>query len=152
MEQFPFPRAPTPQDTTLFIAGHGTERSENSRKVIERQAELVHGIGLYAAVRSVFLEEEPRIESCYELAQTKNVVVVPFFISDGLHVQEDIPVLLGEAKRIVKQRVESGQPAWRNPTEKRGKLVWYTSSVGTDPQVAEVILERVKEAAGWAEG
>jgi len=34
--QFPFPRAPKPQDTTLFIAGHGTEQNENSRKAIER--------------------------------------------------------------------------------------------------------------------
>jgi hypothetical protein len=33
--QFPFPRAPNPQDITLFIAGHGTEKNENSRKVIE---------------------------------------------------------------------------------------------------------------------
>ena len=34
--QFPFPRAPKPKNITLFIAGHGTERSENSRKAIER--------------------------------------------------------------------------------------------------------------------
>ena len=36
---------------------------------------------------------------CHALAQTKNLVVVPFFISDGLHTQEDIPVLLGEPER-----------------------------------------------------
>ena len=81
-----------------------------------------------------------------KLAKTKNIVVVPFFISDGLHAVEDIPVLLGEPERIVKERLAAGQPTWRNPTERDGKLVWYSPSVGTEPQLADVILERVREA------
>jgi sirohydrochlorin cobaltochelatase len=94
------------------------------------------------------MEEAPRIADCYQIAPSRNLVVVPFFISDGLHAVEDIPVLLGEAERIVKQRLAAGQPTWRNPTEKNGKLVWYSPSVGTEPLMADVILERVKEAAG----
>jgi sirohydrochlorin cobaltochelatase len=73
-------------------------------------------------------------------------VVVPFFISDGMHTQEDIPVLLGEPERAVKERLAAGQPTWRNPTEKRGKRVWYAPAVGTEPHIADVILERVREA------
>ncbi|HEU0038196.1 MAG TPA: CbiX/SirB N-terminal domain-containing protein, partial [Verrucomicrobiae bacterium] len=96
----------------------------------------------------VYLEEEPRIATCYELAQTKNIVIVPFFISDGMHTQEDIPVLLGEPRRGVKQRLAAGQPTWRNPTERKGKLVWYAPAIGTAPALADVILERVREAAG----
>ena len=147
VQQFPFPRAPKPQDITLFIAGHGTERNANSRKSIERQVELIRAQKIYAAVHAVFMEEEPRIAGCHVLAQTKYCVVVPFFISDGLHAVEDIPVLLGEPERIVKERLAAGQPTWRNPTEKHGKLFWYSASVGTDPVLAEVILERVREAA-----
>lgn len=94
------------------------------------------------------MEEAPRIGECYALAQTRNLVVVPFFISDGLHVQEDIPVLLGEPKRVVEQRLAAGQSTWRNPTERHGKRVWYAKAVGTEPHIAEVILERVREMAG----
>lgn len=147
VEKFPFPRAPKPNDMTLFIAGHGTERNENSRKAIEQQAELIRAMNIYAAVHAVFMEEEPRIAALHEIARTKNVVVVPFFISDGMHTQEDIPVLLGEPERVVKERLVAGQPAWRNPAEKRNKLIWYASAVGTEPLMAEVILERVREAA-----
>ena len=147
VKQFPFPRAPKPADVTLFIAGHGTERNVGSRKAIVRQAELIRAQKLYAGVHDIFMEEEPRIGDCYALAQTKNVVVVPFFISDGLHVVEDIPVLLGELERVVKERHAAGQPTWRNPTEKHGKLVWYSPAVGTEPHMADVILERVCEAA-----
>jgi sirohydrochlorin cobaltochelatase len=145
--KFPFPCPPKPADTTLFIAGHGTERNENSRRAIERQVERIRALGGYAAVHAVFMEEAPRIGDCYILAQTRNVVVVPLFISDGLHTQQDIPVLLGEPERVVGRRVQAGQPAWRNPTERHGRRVWYAGAVGTEPQIAEVILERVREAA-----
>jgi sirohydrochlorin cobaltochelatase len=147
VKNFPFPRAPKTNEITLFIAGHGTEKNANSRKAIERQAELIRTLKIYADVRAIFLEENPCISDCYSLTKTKNLVVVPFFISDGLHSVEDIPVLLGEAERIVKERLAAGQPTWRNPTEKNGKLIWYSPAVGSDPGMADVILERVCEAA-----
>ena len=147
VKQFPIPRAPKTAETTLFIAGHGTEKNENSRKAIERQAELIRARNLYADVHAVFMEEAPCIADCYALAKTRNLVIVPFFISDGLHTQQDIPVLLGESKKNVEQRLAAGQPPWRNPTEKNGKLVWYAPAVGTAPEMAGVILERVIEAA-----
>jgi len=60
-ESFPFPRVPKPKDTTLFIAGHGTDQNQNSRKAVERQVDLLRKLDLYAAVHGIFLEEEPRI-------------------------------------------------------------------------------------------
>jgi sirohydrochlorin cobaltochelatase len=148
VRQFPFPRAPRTQDTTLFVAGHGTAQHENSRQAVEHQVEQVRARNDYAAVHALFLEEEPRIGDCYRLAQTRHLVVVPLFVSDGMHTREDIPVLLGEPEHVVRQRLAAGQPAWRNPTEKNGKLLWYASAVGTVPELADVILERVREAAG----
>jgi sirohydrochlorin cobaltochelatase len=150
--KFPFPRAPKPADATLFIAGHGTQQNENSRKPIEHQAELIRATNEYADVHAIFLEEDPKIESCYQLAKTRNIVVVPFFISDGMHSQEDIPVLLGEPKRLVEERLAKGQPTWRNPTERHEKLVWYAAAVGTEPHIADVILERVREVATCSGG
>jgi sirohydrochlorin cobaltochelatase len=147
VEKHPFPRAPKPAETTLFIAGHGTGNNENSRKAIERQVELIRGLNRYAGVHALFMEEDPRIGDCYALAQTRHLVVVPFFISDGLHSHEDIPVMLGEAEQVVAERYAAGQPTWRNPTEKHGKLVWYSPSIGSEPHLADVILERVREAA-----
>lgn len=144
----PFPKAPRPDETTLFIAGHGTGNNENSRKAIERQVELIRALNLYAGVHPVFMEEAPRVADSYAMAQTKNLVMVPFFISDGLHSYEDIPVMLGEPLTVVQERYRTGQPTWRNPTEKHGKLLWYSPSIGSEPSLAEVILERVRERAG----
>jgi sirohydrochlorin cobaltochelatase len=146
VEQHPFPRAAKPEDIALFIAGHGTSNNENSRKAIERQAEIIRGQQIYREVRSVFMEEDPRINACYEMTEAKNIVMVPFFISDGLHSCEDIPVMLGEPEKTVRARLQQGRPTWRNPTERKGKRVWYSASVGNEPHIAEVILERVREA------
>lgn len=148
VEKNPFPRAPKTKDLTLLIAGHGTEQNENSRESIVRQAELIRARNLYAGVHAVFLEEAPKISECFYIAETRHIVVVPFFMSEGMHTQEDIPVMLGDSKRIVQQRVGMRQPPWRNPTERNGKLIWYAAIVGTHPQMADVILERVREAAG----
>ncbi len=146
-QSFPFPREPKEKETTLFIAGHGTEQNENSRRTIERQVELIRARQVYANVFPLFIEEEPRIADCYKLAQTKNIILVPFFVSDGMHTIEDIPVMLGEASRIVQERLKLGQPTWRNPTEKQSRRVWCAASVGSEPAMAEVILQRIREAA-----
>ena len=150
--QNPFPRKPLPNETALFVAGHGTSNNENSRKAIERQVELIRALALYAEVHAAFMEESPRIPECYAVARARNIVMVPFFISDGLHSYEDIPVMLGESKAAVEERLKAGQPTWRNPTEKHGKLVWYAPSIGNEPNIAEVILERIREAAEAGSG
>jgi sirohydrochlorin cobaltochelatase len=145
----PFPRAPRPGDIALFIAGHGTERTPVSRLSVELQVERIRERGEYAEVHAAFMEDEPRIANCYQKAGVRNLVLVPFFISDGLHVTEDIPVLLGEDAAAVAARLQAGLPSWRNPTERRGKRVWYAAGIGSEPLLSEVILERVREAAIW---
>jgi sirohydrochlorin cobaltochelatase len=147
VERYPGQRPPKSVETALFIAGHGTGNNENSRKAIERQVELIRARNLYAEIHAVFMEEDPRIGDCYQLAQAKNIVVVPFFISDGLHSYEDIPIMLGEPKEVVQERFKRGELTWRNPTERNGRLVWYSSAIGSEPNVADVIVERVREAA-----
>jgi sirohydrochlorin cobaltochelatase len=147
VEQHPFPRAPKPAEIALFIAGHGTSQNENSRISIERQADLIRRRQLYAEIHPVFLEEAPRLEDCYRMAQANNIVLVPFFISDGLHSREDIPIRLGESAAAVQQRLKNGQPTWRNPTERHGKRLWYSGSIGTESHIADVILELVVESS-----
>ena len=150
VEAHPFPRCPAPGETALFIAGHGTGNNENSRKAIEHQVALIRNLGTFAEVHPAFMEEDPRIGECYQLARAKNIVMVPFFISDGLHSCEDIPVMLGEPEALVQERLKEGLPTWRNPTERKGKRVWYAASIGNDPRLADVIVERVRQAAASA--
>jgi sirohydrochlorin cobaltochelatase len=145
----PFPRTPRPAETTLVVVGHGTERAERSRRAVEVQVARLRERGEYAAVQPAFMEIAPRVAEAVAAAATRAVVVVPLFISDGLHAAEDIPVLLGEPAERVQARVQAGVPPWRNPTERFGKLIWYAPGLGEAPELADVVRERVHEAAGW---
>ena len=149
-DQFPFPVRANLSGATLFIAGHGTNQNDNSRQAIDAQTDQIRSRNVFAAVHAVFLEETPKIEEVYALAQTRNVVVVPFFAGEGGHVTEDIPALLGEPRERIRQRLGEGLPTWRNPTERQGKRVWYSASVGSHAQVVEIILDRVSELSGLA--
>jgi sirohydrochlorin cobaltochelatase len=147
IRQHPSRPQPQPSEIALVIAGHGTTRDEQSREVIDRQVEVIRGMRRYAEVHAAFIEEEPSIADCHSFVEAPHIVVVPFFVSDGMHVQEDIPVLLGEPAAEVHDRLRSGQPTWANPTTRRGKQIWCAGSVGTEPLLAEVILERTQELA-----
>jgi sirohydrochlorin cobaltochelatase len=138
---------PSTRDTALVIAGHGTGNNENSRKAIENQVERIRALGHFAEVHPAFMEESPRIGDIYTMAQSEHVVMVPFFISDGLHSFEDIPVMLGATPEEVRTRFHDGKPTWINPTRNTGKWVWYSRSIGDEPGIADVILERARECA-----
>lgn len=134
-----------PADTTLIITGHGTGLNQNSTKAIRDQVELIAASGAgFAAVLDAFMEEQPFIADWDRMAQTPNVVVVPFFISDGLHSYQDIPVLLGMENEV--GAAASQREVFRhNPHLIRGKTLYYTSAIGTERLLADVILDQVSD-------
>src|SRR5437016_9657530 len=87
-----------PLQTTFLIVAHGTDLNENSAVAAKREAEKIRSLGKYSTALNVYMEEPPLVSDWRKLTKTSNVVVVPFFISDGLHSYEDIPVLLGITK------------------------------------------------------
>ena len=129
--------------TSLVIVAHGTGLNENSAVAAKRQVVAIRDRNLYPEVIAAFMEEEPEISKWAELTTQPFVVVVPFFISDGLHSYEDIPVLLGIQSAT--QGAASQQEVFRhNPHELRGRKLYYGSAIGTEPMMAEVILDTIQ--------
>ena len=122
-------------ETTLLIVGHGTGLNDNSAAAAKHQAEIIRALKRYAAVLNVYMEEPPLVSDWLRLTQTRNVVVVPFFVSDGLHSDEDIPALLG-----ISSQSANGQSG--NPHAIQGRSLFYSTAIGTDPKFAEVIIEQ----------
>ena len=127
------PGAP-PRETSLLIVAHGTSLNENSATAAKLQAEKIRARSLYATVLNVYMEEPPLVSDWLNLTETHNVVVVPFFISDGLHSYEDIPALLGVGKASA--RAKSGA------YEIQGRSLFYSTAIGTDSRFADVIIEQ----------
>jgi sirohydrochlorin cobaltochelatase len=161
-----------PAETSLLIVAHGTDLNENSAVAAKREAEKIREIGKFAEVLNVYMEEPPLVSDWRKLTKTRNVVVVPFFISDGLHSYEDIPRLIG---------ISRGHPEWsgakskapvelpqgiitgsldfardevktqhsvfqRNPYEIDGRFLFYAPSIGTDPGFADIIIEQATKS------
>jgi sirohydrochlorin cobaltochelatase len=145
-----------PTEASLLIVAHGTDLNENSAVAAKREAEKIRALGKYAAVLNVYMEEPPLVSNWRKLTATRNVVVVPFFISDGLHSYEDIPELLGiaVAAGVDRGRLGSAPPATRsrgevfrgNPYKLGGRSLFYAPSIGTDPGFAEIIVEQALNA------
>lgn len=128
------------RDTCLFICGHGTSLNDNSTKIIYDQVAQIRERGVYAECQACFMEQSPFVKDWRSLTTAANVIVVPFFIADGLHSYEDIPILLGVGKGPV-----------RNPHRESNRRLWYASAIGTEPRMADVILAQVQnfnEAVG----
>jgi len=152
-----------PAEASLLIVAHGTDLNENSAVAAKREADKIRALGKYAAVLNVYMEEPPLVSDWRKLTETPNVVVVPFFISDGLHSYEDIPVLLGiPLSGVGERRLPSrrnhragrlgnrpplmsharGEIFGRNPYKIAGRSLFYAPSIGTDPGFADIIVEQ----------
>jgi sirohydrochlorin cobaltochelatase len=145
-----------PAETSLLIVAHGTDLNENSAVAAKREAEKIRALGKYAAVLNVYMEEAPLVSDWRKLTETPNVVVVPFFISEGLHSYEDIPRLLGMVVAAVVDRGQPGSPPparahgeifRQNPYAIDGRNLFYAPSIGTDPGVVDIIIEQANAAA-----
>jgi sirohydrochlorin cobaltochelatase len=135
-----------PSKTTLFIVGHGTDLNENSAAAAKREVERVQQLGIYAEVKNAYMEEPPLISEWDQIASQPNVIVVPFFIADGLHSYEDIPMLLGISEQSPGALSNTDQSVFsKNPYHLRNKTLYYASSIGTEPGFADTIIDQVTE-------
>jgi sirohydrochlorin cobaltochelatase len=138
-----------PAQTSLLIVAHGTDLNENSAVAAKREADKIRALGEYAVVLNVYMEEPPLVSDWKKLTTTKDVVVVPFFISDGLHSYQDIPALLGIVpKQSAAGGGRGGEIFRRNPYEIDGRRLFYAPAIGTDARFAQLIVE---QAAGCGE-
>lgn len=122
----------SPDNISLILVGHGTEQSSTSTLAIQNQVEEIRQLGIpFKEVIALYLDEPPFLSDWESLTSAPHVVAVPFFISEGLHTQEDIPRIL---------ELETNGPL----TQIAGKrTIHLTSPVGVDPAIPEMIIDQV---------
>ncbi|MFD1686823.1 CbiX/SirB N-terminal domain-containing protein [Halobellus litoreus] len=122
----------------LAVVGHGTERNENSAKAIEYHADRVREMDRFDEVQALYMDEEPEVDDVTDYFESEDVVVVPLFIADGFHTQEDIPEDMG--------LTDDYRTGYDVPAEVDGHRIWYAGAVGTEGLMADVVLERAADA------
>jgi sirohydrochlorin cobaltochelatase len=122
----------------LAVVGHGTERNENSAKAIRYHTERIRERGRFDEVQDLYMDEDPEVDDVTDFFDSDDVVVVPLFIADGYHTQEDIPEDMG--------LTDDYRTGWETPATVDGTRIWYAGAVGTEPLMADVVLERARDA------
>jgi len=122
----------------LAVVGHGTERNENSAKAVEYHADRIRESGRFDEVEALFMDEDPEVDDVTDFFESDDIVVVPLFVADGYHTQEDIPEDMG--------LTDDYRTGWDTPADVDGHRIWYSGAVGTEPLMADVVLERALDA------
>lgn len=131
-----------PSESSLLIVGHGTNLNDNSAVAAKREVDRIREMGIYAEVLNTYMEEAPLISEWETLTTQPNVIVVPFFIADGLHSYQDIPVLLG-IEQDTGLAASEREIFRKNPYHIRGRTLYYASAIGTEPLFSELLLDQV---------
>jgi sirohydrochlorin cobaltochelatase len=84
------------------------------------------------------MDEDPEVDDVTDFFTAPDIVVVPLFIADGYHTQEDIPEDMG--------LTDDYREGWDTPATVDGHDIWYSGAVGTEPLMADVVLERAADA------
>jgi len=116
----------------MILFAHGSSVEEANRGVHDL-ASRIRALGPYSFVRAAFLEcAHPDLgEAIAEAVQTglARVVVVPFFLTMGIHLRRDLPSLIALQKRKHPQLA-----------------IEVSQSLEGHPLLSSIILERVEQA------
>jgi sirohydrochlorin ferrochelatase len=118
--------------TAILLVSHGSKARNANQSLFELAAAL-EATGEYLKVQYAFLElNTPTIPEGLALCQqagAREIILIPYFLSMGMHVREDLPRLIREW--------EAGNP--ETPVKTAGPL-------GLSPIMVSLLQERVNSA------
>jgi sirohydrochlorin ferrochelatase len=113
------------------LLGHGSRREEANRGVGELAAQVERRFPQRVVEVGYLAHGRPTLAEAVAAALRRGaqeVVVVPLFLYDGVHVRKDIPEQLEELRQ-----------------EYPGLPLRCTASLGSDPRITEIVLDRIRE-------
>ncbi len=117
--------------TGYVVFAHGSSVESANQAVRDVSAELARRGG-YDAVEAAFLEGgQPDLAGAIETLAARGVthiLVIPYFLTLGLHLQRDLPRLVGEVRR-----------------RHSGLRIEVTPPLDGHAGLVDVLLDRVKE-------
>jgi len=124
----------------LLLVGHGSSLPYN-KQLVEDTARLVSQKDPGYIVKCAFMNmNRPTIEETLEEFKKEDidtVIVVPLFLARGVHINKDIPGVLGLP-----------EGSYRGRLVKNGSEIplIYADPIGSDPLLAELMLKNAARA------
>jgi sirohydrochlorin cobalto/nickelchelatase len=126
--------------TGILLVGHGSKKEYN-QDLVSKTAELIAKQHNDYIVRCGFMEfNQPDIKTSLEKFrddEIDSIAVVPLFLARGVHIDEDIPGIIGLA---------SGQKKGSFALKNREIPLVYADPIGPKPLLADLMFENAKVA------
>jgi sirohydrochlorin ferrochelatase len=117
--------------TGIVIFAHGS-RVESANEAVRTVAAELARTGGYPHVEAAFLElGEPSLGGAVDrlaAAGLRKVLVIPYFLTPGLHLERDLPTILGEVSRC-----------------HTGLEITSSAPLDGHPALVRILLDRVRE-------
>jgi len=124
----------------MLLVGHGSKLPYN-KDLVETTARLIAEKTDEYIVRAGFMSlNTPTVQEQLEAFRKEKIemlVVVPLFLARGVHIEKDIPEILG---------LPEGARAGTFHMNGKDVPLVYASPIGSDPLLAELMLKNAAEA------
>ncbi len=124
----------------LLLVGHGSKLPYNKELILETGRMIQERSDRYS-VRCGFMSmNEPSVTEQLEAFRHESIdalVVVPLFLARGVHIEKDIPALLG---------LSEGQKTGTFGNNGSSIPLVYADPIGVDPLLAELMLKNAENA------
>ena len=87
-----------PEETSLLVVGHGSNKNNHSKQTLLDHIAAMESS--FAQVTDLWLEEPPYVSDWKKTATQKQIIAVPYLLSNGQHGGWDIPKMLGNIPNL----------------------------------------------------
>jgi len=123
----------------MLLVGHGSKLPHN-KELIEATADMIRKQSSEFVVKTGFMSmNSPSIEEQLEEFRKEDLellVVVPLFLARGMHINRDIPAILG---------LEEGQKQGTFALNGKHIPLLYADPIGSDPLLADLMLKNARQ-------
>ncbi|MDD4127303.1 MAG: sirohydrochlorin nickelochelatase [Methanomicrobium sp.] len=126
--------------TGFLLVGHGSTKPYN-KQLIENTARLISEKKNGYIVRCGFMENStptiPEILEEFKKEDIESMVVVPLFLARGVHIDVDIPEILG---------LDEGSHRGTFETKKGKVPLVFANPIGENPMLADLMIASAQQA------
>ncbi|UUX92089.1 sirohydrochlorin nickelochelatase [Methanoplanus endosymbiosus] len=119
----------------FLLVGHGSKKPYN-KQLIESTAAIISGKEDGYIVKSAFMENSsPTIQEMldeFKKEEIDTLIVVPLFLARGIHIDKDIPGILG---------LEEGGHKGTFTTDAGDVPLVFAQPIGDNPMLADLMIE-----------
>ena len=125
-------------ETTLLLVGHGTRRNRNSAKSTFALFEKLKMSFPQIRARVAFLDQDPELSLVAASIVSGHTLVVPFLVSRGPHMTEDVPRSIG-----LPSGADISLPLHK---ESGSRKTICEMPIGMYPEMADICVELAEQA------